>query len=53
MGSMETKNKFVQVRITETEHRNLKLLARRAGVSVSKYIRRYIEAESKKKGLPL
>jgi predicted HicB family RNase H-like nuclease len=50
---METKNKFVQVRITEAEHRNLKLLAHRAGLSVSRYIRKFIRQESQKKGMPL
>jgi predicted HicB family RNase H-like nuclease len=50
---MNTKNKFVQVRISEAEHRNLKLLAHRAGVSVSKYIRKFIREESKKRGMPI
>ena len=50
---MNTKNKFVQVRISEAEHRNLKLLSHRAGVSVSKYIRKFIREESKKRGMPI
>lgn len=49
---MDTKNKFLQVRITDAEHRNLKLLAHRAGMSVSKYIRKFIREESKKRGMP-
>ena len=49
---MDKKNKFLQVRITEAEHRNLRLLAHRAGLSVSKYVRKFIKDESKKRGMP-
>jgi predicted DNA-binding protein len=50
---METKDKPFQMRLTPREKNALEALAKRAGVSKSAYLRRYLEREAKKARIPI
>jgi len=50
---MDTKDKQFQMRLNESEGLALEQLSKRAGVSKSNYLRRYIRKEAKKKKIPV
>lgn len=50
---METKDKQFHMRLTPRENNALEALAKRAGLSKTEYLMRYIRAEAKKARIPI
>ena len=53
IDTMPKKDKKFQLRLSPTEYRAMMLMASRDGIKMSQYLRNYIRAEAKKRGIPV